>query len=797
MPQHLMLVPSLACPASCNYCFGPHAGGAPMSRPTVEAIVVWQQVLGDTEPFEITFHGGEPLVPGIDFYSMALPLLQGDLAPRPVKFAIQSNLWLLTDALCALFSQYEVALGTSLDGPQPINDAQRGAGYHRRTMAGIALAHRYDLHPGAICTFTAQSAPQYNQIFDYFLSQGLGFSVHAALPPLGRPGDGWALSPEAHGELLVGMLGRYLEHTRHIRISTLDAMSRSISAGQGGICTFGDCLGEYLAVDPEGWIYSCQRFCGMPQFRLGNVHNHPSWADLQASSPWQLFQQRQECIAEECGNCPHFDFCRGGCPYNALVAGGGSFANGLRDPHCEAYKRAFVAITERAMAEVFSEENLAAVVSGGPSKHGLLRKGRLLQVMRGSPHPQEVAPRARKAVAAAALGASNSPEEAVEKLARAGLVTNREVALSSLVGLQTQLKNQSQGYVNAYLHVTYACNLACSHCYAAAGAARVSESMLPGEVERLVQDAAQAGFRKVVVTGGEPLVHPQRGELLAVLAELRSEIKPALLVLRTNLTYPAGPDLLQNILHCADQIVVSLDGDESTYDTRRGAGTYSRTIANLRYIIPLSTFPSPLDKYGKTNPHPEIILAATLSAAQITGAEGESVRRLAQELGAVVRFKPMLPLGRAEGSGLAPEFYSSLDDDGEMRLSLLHPAATCGLGMNLYIGPGGECYPCYAMAGVRHYLGNVLDDGLDAVLASNRFQALKQVTVDSNQQCRTCALRYLCGGFCRAWGSDSDPDAPPSDCTALQDRARGLLLSALEALDVSLERWQAAGLPIG
>src|SRR5450756_970460 len=124
MSSHLMLAPSLACPASCAYCFGPHVGGAVMGRETLEAVVRWQAALGedDSGTLEITFHGGEPLVPGATFYRMALPLLRDGLAPRRVRFAAQSNLWLLTDELCELFAEHGVSLGTSLDGPEAIND---------------------------------------------------------------------------------------------------------------------------------------------------------------------------------------------------------------------------------------------------------------------------------------------------------------------------------------------------------------------------------------------------------------------------------------------------------------------------------------------------------------------------------------------------------------------------------------------------------------------------------------------------------------------------------------------------
>jgi uncharacterized protein len=783
MSRHLMLVPTLACPASCTYCFGPHMGGLSMRRETVEAVAHWQKLLDvGEESLEITFHGGEPLVPGVGFYRMALPLLRNALAPRDTRFGVQSNLWLLTDDLCDLFGQYDVSLGTSLDGPEHINDAQRGPGYFRSTMSGIERARAHGLDVGCICTFTAHSAPRADEVFDFFLREGLGFSVHAALPPLGRSGDGWALSPEAHGQLLVDLLERYLAHADEIRISTLDAMSRSVSAGRGGICTFGDCLGEYLAVDPQGWIYSCQRFVGMPEYRLGNVHDGPTMEDLSHTRIWRMFQARQEHIAQECGDCPHLNLCRGGCPYNVLAANGGSFDHTLRDPHCPAYRRAFSAITDRALEEVFSEENLTAVVEEGPGKYGLLRHGRLLQIMRGGPHPQKVAARARELVAAVALAVGDSPADALQKLDRAGLIARPEAALGSLTALRQRLDTQSQeGLVNAYIHVTYDCSLHCTHCYASSGSGLIASVMAVDDVTRLVREAAEAGFRKAVVTGGEPLMHPQSDVLLDALAGLREEIKPLQTVLRTNLAYPLPPTLLQRLASSTDQVVVSVDGDEASHDVRRGAGTYARTVTNLRALL-------------ATEPGTAVGLTAVLTAEQVDGPQGDAVRALGEELGVRVRFKSVLPLGRGAELSLTPAFYSSLDDDSERVACGARPASTCGLGMNLYVAPHGICTPCYALMGARHRLGNALDEGLAAVLERN--DAYRQVTVDSNRKCRACALRYVCGGFCRAWSGDDDPDAPLRDCRALYAAAYARLLSTLDVLNVGVERWEAAGLSL-
>ena len=108
------------------------------------------------------------------------------------------------------------------------------------------------------------------------MREGLNFAVHAALPTLGYPqASDWHLSPEVYGELLVALLDRYLANLGKIRISTLDSMCQSMAPRQGGICTFGDCLGHYLAVGPDGAIYPCQRFAGMADYTLGNVHQRP------------------------------------------------------------------------------------------------------------------------------------------------------------------------------------------------------------------------------------------------------------------------------------------------------------------------------------------------------------------------------------------------------------------------------------------------------------------------------------------------------------------------------------------
>lgn len=750
---------------------------------TFDAVLDW--LVKTTPPeqsLDLTFHGGEPLAAGLTWYQYALPRLRERLGCR-LNLHLQSNLWLLDDDLCALFHEYGLSLGTSLDGPQSINDAQRGPGYFERTMRGVALARRYGLPVGAVCTLTSLSAPRLPEILDFFAHSGLSINVHGAICGAnGSAGHTLGLSPEAHADALAALLDLYLERTGQLQITTLDAMAQGMASGRGSLCTFTDCLGHYLAVAPDGGIYSCNRFVGHAEWQLGWVQDMPDTNALVDSPPWQRLLERQAQTDRACADCLHRDYCRGGCAYTALFGGS---ADG-RDPHCPAYRRVFDRMVHRALDEVFSPANLDRVVERGANEYGLLQQGRLVQLMRGGPHPRQAMSQARRAAAAVALACSPSIDDAVQRLDRAGLVSDPDTARHSLSGLRRQLDAQPQQRGNAYLHVTYACNLACDHCYAAAGPGPDAPHMPVEQAADAVSEIANAGFAKAIVTGGEPLVHPQRDALLEILATRRAAAKPTRIVLRTNLAVDLTPALIQRLLPSADQIVVSLDGDQASHDARRGSGAWMRTVDNLRALVQAAR---------ANGTAASLTLSAVLASEQVDGREGNAVRTLARELGIDARFKVELPLGRARAKDLPLAFPICLDGLApDIVAGHIYPQSTCGLGTNLSIGPRGEAFPCHALTTPRHALGNILVDGWQFVLARN--EPYRQITVDNTAQCSTCALRYLCGGFCRAWSCSDDPRSPPTDCTLLRRRAQTLLESALDVLDVDRVRWVEAGLPL-
>ena len=361
-PFHVMIIPTLGCPSKCAYCWSSEVGSPVMSIETVKDTVAWLKDFR-SDPVTFTFHGGEPLLAGADFYRQALPLLTGELQHLEPNFALQTNLWKLTPELADVLAQYSIPIGSSLDGPQELNDLQRSEGYYEKTMRGYELAKEHGLQVQFICTFTSHSVQFKEDIFNFFLENGLTLKLHPALPSLrSNDPDKWALSPEKYGELLVYLLDKYLENMFQIEVRNINDYCRCVFTGRGTVCTFVDCMENTFAVGPDGSIYPCYRFVGMPEYVMGHVRDRPSQKELAESAAGVRMLRFKEYVDQECKGCKHIRYCRGGCPYNAIAPTNGEI-KGV-DPHCIAYQRIFDEISDRFNQEMMGSLGLGMIDPG-------------------------------------------------------------------------------------------------------------------------------------------------------------------------------------------------------------------------------------------------------------------------------------------------------------------------------------------------------------------------------------------------------------------------------------------------
>lgn len=326
-----------------------------MSINTLRDVTSWLSLIS-RDQITITFHGGEPLLAGAGFYKEAFPMLSGILSKFKPTFAIQTNLWKMTPEIAEVLAEYNVPIGSSIDGPEEITDSQRGLGYFKKTMEGYQIAKEHGLNVRFICTFTNISVKKREEIFNFFKDEGLVMKLHPALPSL--KGDNplkWALSPEEYGDLLLYLLDKYLENINTVRVMNIDDLFKCVFTRHGTVCTYADCMGSTYAIGPDGNIYPCYRFVGMPDFVMGNVSDKPTLEELNNSPAGQKLFKFKAYVDKACADCKHIRYCRGGCPYNAMAPSNGETLG--VDPHCTAYSKIFDEISNRINEEMYGTEN--------------------------------------------------------------------------------------------------------------------------------------------------------------------------------------------------------------------------------------------------------------------------------------------------------------------------------------------------------------------------------------------------------------------------------------------------------
>jgi uncharacterized protein len=771
--MHFFLFPTSTCNSSCKYCFS-KADGERIINIAIfrKEIYLLKKLAGDCNDnnINITFHGGEPLLAGIDFYKKALPLIQ-KVFGNTIKIGIQSNLWNINDEYCELFKQFRIQLGTSLDGPEEVNNFQRTIGYFKRTMSGIELLRKYGLSPGCIATITSYSAPEYKDILNFFLTNEIPFDIHPAIKPINFSGDDQIfITSTEYANFITNILEYYIHSIDKIKINTLDTLIKNVSNDKSGLCTFTKCLGNYLAVDPVGDLYTCNRFVGNKEFSLGNIKNVKSWADIKKSPAWQKLENWQKVIDFECARCLHKNVCHGGCPYVAFAAGNGK---PIKDPYCEAYKTIYKYIIDKGAEEFFSDNNLLILQSQSSKNNNIhFNQTPILYLMKDNPHPFNVKQTSKKIITAALLGKTASPKQTTEKLFELGIVSSIEEKFPMIEQFYHELSEPSQGLNNLYLHITTNCNLTCSHCYSYNGDEIKNTHLSPEVIMRIITDTTSLTFRKIIFTGGEPLLFHDFEQLLDELKNLRSKKKLPTLVLRTNLSSNLNSTLIDKINSVFDQIIISIDGSEEIHDKQRGKGAYQRTMNNLA-LFDAKTIEKKLS------------FACVLNQQNLSDLDVENEKHSVNALKTQypvkeIRFLPLLPLGRAK-------YIKTQRNEAEM-LSVTEWMnrkyffrTSCGLGQSVMIESNGDVYPCHVLKEAeKQTIGNVYESSLQEITQKREFCQLRNINVNTNPKCRQCEMRYLCGGVCKIWENQ--------DCLDLYNRAKYLLKDAMKICNIPDEK---------
>ena len=131
------------------------------------------------------------------------------------------------------------------------------------------------------------------------------------------------------------------------------------------------------------------------------------------------------------------------------------------------------------------------------------------------------------------------------------------------------------------VNITYACNLACRHCYLECSP-KNTEAMSREVLQACLDAFAAGGFKVMDITGGSPELHPDFEWFLRESAKLGD------VIVRTNLTLEQQPEyahFLDVFAEVGPQIVASLPFyDAKGTASQRGAKVFERAIASIREL---------------------------------------------------------------------------------------------------------------------------------------------------------------------------------------------------------------------
>jgi len=123
------------------------------------------------------------------------------------------------------------------------------------------------------------------------------------------------------------------------------------------------------------------------------------------------------------------------------------------------------------------------------------------------------------------------------------------------------------------LNITWYCNLSCKHCYVV----QSDEYMEYDTFKSCVDQFYQMGGLKILISGGEPLLHPGIWNFLTY-----ARNKPLRVVLLTN-GYLIDDETAAKLRHFVDEVQISLDGLRG-HEKLRGTG-YKPVIKSISRLI--------------------------------------------------------------------------------------------------------------------------------------------------------------------------------------------------------------------
>lgn len=317
-----------------------------------------------------------------------------------------------------------------------------------------------------------------------------------------------------------------------------------------------------------------------------------------------------------------------------------------------------------------------------------------------------------------------------------------------------------------WVQVNDFCNLECEHCLVSSGPT-LTQGLDTHLILNAIDQAVELGVQRVFFTGGEPLARPDIKRLCShVIVNHRRE-----LVMLTNGTLLKGDRLteLAGLSPSAQQVSsldelnpgvrlqISLDGSTAEInDPIRGNGSYTRIVDGLAAAVSAGlqpTLTTTILRHNLDDLEQLIHLASNLGITNVHLLLPHRRGRIKQgQFSDLPSGDEILNKIRAAWK-VACELNVSIDNIEEMRFRFDGTPGVkndlSGAGWNsLCLYTDGWIYPSASMAGVTELrCGDLAKEPLQKIWKNSKLcNELRAATVEKKPICRSCSLKFLCGG---------------------------------------------------
>ncbi|SDT73173.1 uncharacterized protein SAMN04489716_6592 [Actinoplanes derwentensis] len=173
-PGYVVMQPTTLCNLACEYCYLPfRRENRKMPVAVAEAVAAGVAGFVRTGRFSVVWHGGEPLAAGrAHLAALFAPFGDG------VEHHVQTNATLIDDEWCAFFTEHDVRVSVSVDGPRERNGDRvdwAGRPAYDLIARGIGRLRAHGIPFSTLCVVGDPRPGVAAELYEYFL--GLGCEV--------------------------------------------------------------------------------------------------------------------------------------------------------------------------------------------------------------------------------------------------------------------------------------------------------------------------------------------------------------------------------------------------------------------------------------------------------------------------------------------------------------------------------------------------------------------------------------------------------------------------------------------